>query len=118
MTEALKTQLDILQTRYYKLQVENRKLCEEKPEQVELADFESELTQTKQENISLVQQVDDLTQRIGRVSEHKEASETERLKLRERVEQLSGELGQLGGELSHQTEETQRLRAWREAVHA
>ena len=91
------------------MQVEKRKLREEKPAQAELADLESELTQTKQEKVALVQQVDDLTQRVGVVSKDKNASEAERLKLRKTVEHLSGELKQLGGELSHRTEETQRL---------
>ena len=107
--EALKTQLDALQTNYYELQVKNQMLCKEKPEQAELADLESELTQSKQEKVALVQQVDNHTQRVGEVSEGKEVSEAKRLKLCEMVDQLSGELEQLGRELSHQTEKAQRL---------
>ena len=104
--EARKTQLEVLETVYYKLQVRNSKLLKEKPEQAELEDLESELTQSKQENVVLVQQVDNLMQRVGTMSEDKETGKAELrlIKLRQMVEQLSGELEQLGEELSHWTE--------------
>ena len=45
-TEALRMQLDQLQTKYNLLEVENRRLREEKPQHSEELDLERELTET------------------------------------------------------------------------
>lgn len=60
-TEALRTQLDAVQTELYQLQVENRKLREADPQQAQLLDVEGELAQTREENVCLAQQISELS---------------------------------------------------------
>ena len=59
--EELQMQLDALQSKLYALEVENRKLREERPEQAELADLKDELKQVQEENVCLSQRVSELS---------------------------------------------------------
>ena len=61
-TEALGTQLDALQTQFYEVQAENRRLREANPEHAQLLVVEDKLTQTREENVRLAQQIHELSQ--------------------------------------------------------
>ena len=58
--EALRTQLDALQIELYQVQAENRRLREANPQQAQLLDVEEELAQTREENVRLAQQINEL----------------------------------------------------------
>ena len=64
-TEALRLQLDALQTELYQLQAENKKLREAEPQQAQLLDVEGELAQTREENVRLAQQISELSRSTG-----------------------------------------------------
>ena len=61
-TEALRTQLDVLQSQLYVLEAQNRKLRDERPERAELVDIEEELKQIQEENVRLSQRISELGQ--------------------------------------------------------
>ena len=63
-TEALRMQLDQLQTKYNSLEVENRRLREERPQHSEELDLERELTETRQENVQLLQTITSLEAKL------------------------------------------------------
>ena len=90
-TETLQTQLDALQTQFYEIQAENRRLWEENPQQVELVDMERELTQTREENVALVQQINSLTQTIEEASVVQETIEAEKSSLRRTIDGMETE---------------------------
>ena len=60
-TEALRTRLDVLQTEYYQLQPENKRLRETDPQQTQLVDVEGELAQTREEDVRLAQKISELS---------------------------------------------------------
>ncbi len=60
-TEALRTQLDAVNTQRYLLEAENRRLREEQPERAEMIHVEEELRQTREENVSLSQRISELS---------------------------------------------------------
>ena len=102
-TEALRTQLDTLQLELYALEVENRKLRDERPERAELVDIEEELKQTQEENVRL-------SQRISELGQAQEASGGA-------SGTPSPEAGQLQENLTRLEEETAALR-WQRAQQA
>ena len=63
-TEALRTQLNVLQTKFYVSEAENRRLRDENPERAETVDLERELRET-QENIRLAQQLSEAGEVCG-----------------------------------------------------
>ena len=110
-TEALRVQLDALQTEYYALQTENRRLREAQPEQANLADLEA---QTREENVKLVQEVSQLSRRdrsetdadretceaeLGELRRTIATLEDEVSEVREGLEKQDGELREKGEEL-------------------
>ena len=60
-TEALRTQLDALQSQLYALEAENRRLREDRPERAEMVDLEVELKEMQEQNIRLSQRVSELS---------------------------------------------------------
>ena len=60
-TEALRTQLDALQSQLYALETENRRLREDRPERAERVDLEVELKEMQEQNIRLSQRVSELS---------------------------------------------------------
>ena len=122
-TEALRVQLDALQTEYYALQNENRRLREAQPEQANLVDLEDELAQTREENVKLLQEVSQLSRRdrseTDADGETREAElcelrrtiatlEDEVREVREGLEKQDGELREKGEELVRAVYSTSR----------
>ena len=89
-TEALRTRLDAMQTELYKLQVENRRLREEKPEQAQLLEVEEELAQTREENVRLAQQISEWS----RSAEDEDMSGKQEQKWKETIARLEDKAGQ------------------------
>ena len=75
-TETLSTQLDVLQEEQNGLLAENRKLRNERPDQVRVADLEGELAETQEENVRLSQAVAQLEATCDKARD--EAAERER----------------------------------------
>ena len=63
VTEALRTQLDALQTEFNKTQPENIKLKEENPDGAAVLELEGELSETQAENVRLAQQLGEAQER-------------------------------------------------------
>ena len=59
-TEALRTQLDVLQVERNRLMAQNRKLQDKQPERASAVDMEGELTETQEENVHLAHTVTQL----------------------------------------------------------
>lgn len=88
-TEALRTKLDALQAQVYELQAKNRRLREADPERTGLLDLEEELTQTREENVRLAQQVSELSR--NKEGEIRDATEEAEQRLRETIAKLERE---------------------------
>ena len=65
-TEALRTQLDALQREFYAVQAENRKLKEKNPQQAEALELEQELSQSREENVQMAQEISELREAAQR----------------------------------------------------
>ena len=87
-TEVLLTRLDAMQTELYKLQVENRRQQEEKPEQAQLLEVEEELAQTREENVRLAQQISEWS----RSAEDEDMSGEQEQKWKETIARLEDEV--------------------------
>ena len=101
-TEALRTQLDVLQTQYNLLEVQNRRLRDENPQQDEVLQLEHELDETRQENVQLSQTIVALEAKLG---EQEEQTETWTDELERSVETLTCEATELRVQLDAMTVE-------------
>ena len=98
--EALRTQLDALRTDFYSVEAENRRLREERPQEAATIEIEKELTETRSENVRLVQEISRLETASGRPDAKSTAAhETEIRGLRETVETMEQMLSATKGEL-------------------
>ena len=93
--EALRTQLDALRTDFYSVEAENRRLREERPQEAATIEIEKELTETRSENVRLVQEISRLETASGRP----DAKSTAAHELRETVETMEQMLSAMKGEL-------------------
>ena len=97
-TEALRMQLDQLQTRYNLLEVENRRLRDEKPQHSEELDLERELTETRQENIQLLQTITSLEAKLEEPEREREGEQGSltcaAATMREQLEAITTELAE------------------------
>ena len=101
-TEALRTQLDAVNTQLYALEAENRRQREERPELAERIHVEEELKQTREENVNLAQQISELEE------------ETSTLKLQcverqEKLEETKRRCSEQQGELESEREARKEL---------
>ena len=92
-TEALRTQLDAVQTDLYRLQSENRKLREAEPQQAQLLDVEGELAQTREENVHLAQQISKLQVQLPNVEGELAHTREENVRLAQQISELNRSAG-------------------------
>ena len=98
-TETLRTQLDALRTDYYQLETENRRLREAKPQESAVIEIETELTQTHEENVRLVQEISRLQETSAQPDTDRTAHETLVGELRETIATMEGQMTRLRGTL-------------------
>ena len=101
-TEALRTQLDQLQTQYNLLEVENRRLREGNAQQAEVLELEHELEETRWENVQLSQTIVTIETKLG---EQEEQTGTQTEELEKSVEALTCEAATLRAQLDAMTVE-------------
>ena len=92
-TEALRTQLDAVQTDLYRLQSKNRKLREAEPQQAQLLDVEGELAQTREENVHLAQQISKLQVQLPNVEGELAHTREENVRLAQQISELNRSAG-------------------------
>ena len=100
-TEALRRQLDALQREFYEVQAENRKLKEKTPQQAEALELEQELSQSREENVQMAQEISELREAAQRAEQTKDAEGDE---ANETNSRLRGEITQLRQSLDEMTE--------------
>ena len=87
-TEALRTQLDAVQT-----ELHNRKIREAEPQQAQLLDVEGELAQTHEENVRLAQQISKPQVQLPNVEEELAQTREENVHLAQQISKLSRSVG-------------------------
>ena len=123
-TEALRTQLDALQTEFHKIEAENRKLKDRNPQGAEALELERELTETQAENVRLAQLLSEAQSNASSDSEksgeglpeaHVRISEleTETEELRRQLAEKSTQLVDSAEALERATQEVERAEAYR-----
>ena len=96
-TEALRTQLDALQSQLYALEAENRRLREDRPERAEMVDLEVELKEMQEQNIRLSQRVSELSVTEGS-GEEAPGAQSSSIEEQQRSEEETAELKQRNAE--------------------
>ena len=123
-TEALRTQLDALQTEFHKIEAENRKLKDKNPQGAEALELERELTETQAENVRLAQLLSEAQSNAASDSEksgeglseaHARISEleTETEELRRQLAEKSTQLVDTAEAVERATQELERAEAYR-----
>ena len=82
--EALRTQLDAVQSERNTLEAENRRLKDDRLDQAAALELERELTETRQENVRLSQTIAALEERLAE-QEQEAGARTEEPKLQTRT---------------------------------
>ena len=109
-TEAVRTHLEALQREFYEVQAENRKLKEKNPQQAEALKLEQELSQSREENVQMAQEISELREAAQRAEQTKDAEGDEANETNSSAEEYAHELeGKL--ERTQQEMELERLRA-------
>ena len=102
--EVLRTQLDAVKADLHALQVENRRLKEDRPEQAALLQTETDLTQTREDNVRVTQELTQLKTLYEQLLRGTQEAEAEATPMAERCATLEEEVRQLQGKLAEESE--------------
>ena len=102
--ETLRTQLDAVKADLHALQVENRRLKEDRPEQAALLQTETDLTQTREDNVRVTQELTQLKTLYEQLLRGTQEAEAEATPMAERCATLEEEVRQLQGKLAEESE--------------